>query len=162
MPFRDTVQDYKHSAGRRLEDAKELLEVPTLDPQRSDAGSRHLRGAMYLAGYAVECLVKAYFVQQRNAQTLAAAVEALNRQRQQQGKEPVDQIARTAAGHKIQYLLQLTNLPQYPAYDAKLWARVAQWRSSWRYETDLVARSDAQQFISDVQDVVNWVSPKIA
>ena len=60
MPFRDTIQDYRRSATRRLEDAKELLEPPTLDPQRSDADRRHLRGAMYLAGYAVECLVKAY------------------------------------------------------------------------------------------------------
>ena len=67
MPFRDTIQDYRHSAARRLEDARELLEPPTLDPQRSDADRRHLRGAMCLAGYAVECLVKAYFIQHRNA-----------------------------------------------------------------------------------------------
>ena len=161
MPFRDTIQDYKRSAVRRLEDAKELLENPTLNPQRSDADSRHLRGAMYLAGYAVECLVKAYLIQQRNAQTLAAAGDVLNRQRQQQGKEPIKQIARTAAGHKIQYLLQLTDLPQYPMYDAKLWARVAQWRSSWRYETDAIARSDAEEFLSNVQAVADWISPKI-
>jgi len=44
MPFRDTIQDYRRSAARRLEDAKELLEPPTLDAQRSDADRRHLRG----------------------------------------------------------------------------------------------------------------------
>ncbi len=161
MPFRDTIQDYKRSAVRRLEDAKELLEAPTLDPQRSDANYRHLRGAMYLAGYAAECLLKAYLIQHRNAQTLAAAIDTLNQQRQQQGQEPVEQIARTAAGHNILYLLQLTDLPQYPAYDPKLWARVAQWRSSWRYETDFVARINAEKFLADVQAVVKWISPKI-
>ncbi len=73
MAFRDTIQDYRRSATRRLEDARELLEPPTLDAQRSDAGRRHLRGAMYLAGYAAECLVKAYLIQHMNAQTLTAA-----------------------------------------------------------------------------------------
>ena len=161
MPFRDTIQDYRHSAARRLEDAQELLQPPTLDPQRSDADRRHLRGATYLAGYAAECLVKAYLIQHLNAQTLAAAVDTLNKQRQRQGLEPVEQIARTAAGHKILYLLQLTDLPQYPGYDPKLWARVAQWRSSWRYETDFVSPADAEEFLEDVQAVVNWLSPKI-
>ena len=161
MPFRDTIQDYKRSAVRRMEDAKELLEVPTFDPQRSDASYRHLRGAMYLAGYAVECLVKAYLIQHLNAQTLAAAVDALNQQRQQRGKEQVEQIARTAAGHRILYLLQLTDLPQYPAYDPKLWARVALWRSSWRYETEPIARTEAEKFMDDVQAIVDWLSPKI-
>ncbi len=161
MPFRDTIRDYKRSAVRRLEDAKELLEAPTFDPQRSDADHRHLRGAMYLAGYAMECLLKAYLIQHMNAQTLTAAVDTLNQQRRQQGKEPVEQVARTAAGHKILYLLQLTDLPLYPAYDPKLWARVAQWRSSWRYEADLIARAEAEDFLYDVQSLVNWISPKI-
>lgn len=161
VPFRDTIHDYKRSAARRLEDAKELVEAPTFDPQRSDAEYRHLRGAMYLAGYAAECLVKAYLIQHLNAQTLAAAVDILNQQRQQHGKEPVEQIARTAAGHKILYLLQLTDLPQYPAYDPKLWARAAQWRSSWRYDTDSVTRADAENFVNDVQAIVNWLLPKI-
>ena len=33
MPFRDTIEDYRRSALRRLEDARELLEPPTFDPQ---------------------------------------------------------------------------------------------------------------------------------
>lgn len=161
MPFRDTIQDYRHSAVRRLEDAKELLEQPTLDAQRSDAGRRHLRGAMYLAGYGVECLVKAYLIQHTNAPTLAAAMETLNRQRQRQGLAPVENIARSAAGHKILYLLQLTDLPSYPGYDPKLWGRVAQWRSAWRYATDPVAQTEAAEFVEGVQAVVDWLLPKI-
>lgn len=161
MPFRDTVQDYKRSAFRRLEDARELLEAPTFDPQRSDASRRHERGAMYLAGYAAECLLKAYLIQQMNAQTLSAAVSALNEQRERRGLEPVENIARTAAGHKIFYLLQLTNLPQYPGYDQRDWGRVAQWRSSWRYETDNFPPLAAAEFLDDIQAVVDWLSPKI-
>jgi len=116
---------------------------------------------MYLAGYAAECLVKAYLIQHMNAQTLEAAVDPLNEQRRQQGLEQVEQIARTAAGHKISYLLQLTDLPQCPTYDPKRWVCIAQWRSSWRYETDRVAHTDAGEFLDNVQAVVNWLSPKI-
>lgn len=161
MPFRDTVRDYRRSAARRLEDAHELLEPPTLDSGRSDADRRHLRGAMYLAGYAPECLLKAYLIQQMNAQTLASALDMLNGQRRRQGRELVENIARSAAGHRILYLLQLTDLPRYPAYDVRLWGRVAQWRSSWRYETDAVPRTEAIEFVDDVQAVVAWLSPKI-
>ena len=161
MPFRDTIQDYTRSAFRRLEDARELLETPTFDSQRSDAGRRHGRGAMYLAGYAAECLLKAYLIQHMNAQTLSAAVSALNEQRERRGLEPVENIARTAAGHKIMYLLQVTNLPQYPDYDQKAWSRVGQWRSSWRYETDNVSHSVASEFVDDIQIIVDWLSPKV-
>ena len=74
----------------------------------------------------------------------------------------MENIARSAAGHKILYLLPLTDLPQYPAYDPKLWGRVAQWRSSWRYEADTVPRQEAAEFLDDVQAVVDWLSPKIS
>ena len=88
-------------------------------------------------------------------------MDTLNELRQRRGLEPVENIARSAAGHKILYLRQLTDLPQYPAYDQKLWGRVAQWRSSWRYETDAVPRAEAVAFLADVQAVVDWLSPKI-
>ncbi len=162
MLFRDTVQEYRHSGARRLEDARELFEVPTFDPQRSDAERRHLRGAMYLAGYAVECLLKAYLIQLNEAQTLKAAVEAINQRRMQRGLAGIENIARSAAGHKIEYLLQLTNLPQFPDFDRELWGRLAQWSSSWRYETDSVPRIRATEFLDDVQASVNWLTPKVS
>ncbi len=161
MPFRDTIQDYRRSASRRLKDAKELLQPPTFDPQRSDSERRHLRGAMYLAGYAAECLLKAYLIQFMSTQTLGAAVNAMNLQRQQKNLEPVENIARSAAGHKILYLLRLTDLSTSPGYDPQLWGRAAQWRSSWRYETDAISHAAAQEFVDDVQSVVNWLSSKI-
>ena len=116
---------------------------------------------MYLAGYGAECLLKAYLIQYMNTPTLASAVDALNEQRRSRGQERIENIARTAAGHKILYLLQLTDLPQYPAYDPRLWGRVALWQSSWRYETDPVLHSAAIEFIDDVQAATDWLLPKI-
>lgn len=160
MPFRDTIQDYRQSAVRRFEDAQELLQPPTQDAQRSDASRRHLRGAIYLAGYGVECLAKAYLIRHMGAQTLAGAVDTLNRRRHDRGLSPVENIARSAAGHKILYLLSLTDLPDHAGYDPKLWGRVAQWRSSWRYETDQVSPAEAHAFLQDVRAVMDWLAPK--
>src|SRR4051794_32059413 len=81
MPTRDRLSDFVKSAPRRLKDAEELIEHPTADPQRSDADRRHLRGAMYLAGYAVECLLKAYLIEQEGCQSLAAAQARINERR---------------------------------------------------------------------------------
>jgi hypothetical protein len=160
MPFRDTIRDYRRSAQRRLEDAQELLEPRTWEPQRSDADQRHLRTAMYLAGYAVECLLKAYLIQQIGAQTLREAVALLNVRLQARGREPVADISRSAAGHRLIYILRYTDLTGYPGYSEALWGRLAQWNSAWRYETDPVARSAAEAFIGDVQTAVNWLSAR--
>ena len=161
MPFRDTLADYRRSGSYRLDDAKELLERPSLNSNASDSEFRHLRGAMYLAGYAVECILKAYMIQYIGTQTLGSAVDRLNARRHSKGIEPVENIARSAAGHRIMYLLQLTDLFQKPGYDQQIWGRVARWTSSWRYETDRVERDQAIQFVRDVEAVVKWVSSKV-
>ena len=162
MPFRDTIKEYRRAADYRLADARELMETPTRESHRSDAKQRHLRGAMYLAGYAVECLLKAYLIQHMSEQTLVAAMESLNKRRKRQGQSPVRNIARTAAGHEIAYLSQLTDLQTaYVTYDVKLWGRLGAWRSAWRYETERVLLPDAQEFLEDVEAAVNWLQPKI-
>lgn len=162
MPFRDTAREYKRAADKRFEDARELMEAPTWESERSDAGQRHLRGAMYLAGYAVECTLKAYLIRQMNAQTLGEATATLDRQRTSRGLQPLRNILRTAAGHQIAYLVQLTSLTtDDPGYDPKLWGRLGEWQSAWRYESDSVPRIKAQAFLEDVQAAVNWLSPKM-
>ena len=50
------------AAPKRLKDALELLEQPSRDKNGSDADYRHLCGAYYLAGYAVECALKVYII----------------------------------------------------------------------------------------------------
>lgn len=59
----DGLTDFIKTAPKRLADARELLESPTRDPARPDAQGRHLTAAYYLAGYAVECAMKAYAIQ---------------------------------------------------------------------------------------------------
>ncbi len=162
MPFRDTIEGYRRAATCRFADARELMEPPTRDDQRSDAKKRHLRGGMYLAGYTVECLLKAYLIQQMSVQTLGDAMERLDERRLKRGMQPVKNIARTAAGHQIAYLVQLTDLEsKYTGYDRRLWGRVGAWTSSWRYESDTVKWETARDFLEDVEAVVNWLQAKL-
>src|SRR5438270_7888255 len=117
MATRNRLSDYIKCAPRRLKDAEELLELPTADPQRSDADRRHLRGSMYLAGYAVECLLKAYLIEQEGCQSLAEAETRINERRRRSGQDPIERIASTAAGHDLYYLVGPTDLSPRPGYD---------------------------------------------
>ena len=116
---------------------------------------------MYLSGYAVECLLKAYIVQHWKTQTLKDAQDAINKRRQQQGKEKIRNIARSAAGHDIFLLLQVTDVPLYPGYVQEVWGQVGKWGSNWRYETDRVERSDAEDFLNNIKAAIDWLQPKI-
>jgi hypothetical protein len=161
MAFRDTIDDYRRAARFRLQDARELLMPPSYEEQRSDADWRHRRGAMYLAGYAVECLLKAYLIQLSNAQTLSQATEIMDKKRISRGEKLVKNISRSAAGHQISYLILLADFDvSFHDFDKKLWGRVAKWQSSWRYESDFVSTEAAIEFMGDVEAAVQWISSK--
>lgn len=161
MAFRDRLSDFVKSGPLRLKDAIELMEMPSSDTQRSDAAKRHLRCAMYLAGYAIECLLKAYIIEYENCQSLTEAQERINNKRMSGGQEKIDRIASTSAGHDIYYLIGLTDLSTRPGYDPKLWGRISIWKSTWRYEHDTTERKIAEKFLADVSQGVNWLRPKI-
>ena len=116
---------------------------------------------MYLAGYAAECLLKAYLIDQEECQSLAEAQKRINRRRQSQGQEAIPDIAHTSAGHNIGLLVGLTDLAERPGYDPRLWGRVDQWKSTWRYIPDSPDRIKAEKFMSDVRAAIDWLSPKI-
>jgi hypothetical protein len=117
---------------------------------------------MYLAGYAVECLLKAYLIQQMQGQTRMDAMDRLNERRNKQRLKPTKNIMRSAAGHEISYMVQLTDLETaFESYDVKMWGRVGVWKSAWRYESEILSPQVAQEFLSDVEAAVNWLQPKI-
>ena len=129
MAIHGTITNFRKAAQFRLQDARELMESPSYDSQRSDASSRHLRGAMYLAGYAVECLLKAYLIQMTSTQTLDQAQEQLiMREKRNRNLKPVENIAHSAAGHKLMYLFHLSDLRTHSGYDGQLMTRVSKWR----------------------------------
>lgn len=158
----DALSDFAKSGPHRLKDAEELMEPPTADAARSDAATRHLRGAMYLAGYAVECLLKAYLIQQEGCRYLSDAQQRINARRQSAGKEPIRDIARTASGHSLGYLLGLTDLESQQGFDVKLWGRLTEWKPAWRYDPAPSAPDAARAFLEDVRAALRWVQPRIS
>ena len=64
MPEYDSLTSFHKSGLNRLRDAEHLLTTPEVDIHEQGVLSRHMRGAMYLSGYGVECQLKAYLISQ--------------------------------------------------------------------------------------------------
>lgn len=158
----DNKQTFRKSGFRRLRDAKQLAQPPTLDARQSDADTRHLRGAMYLAGYGVECLLKAYLINQEQCRSLAEAQDKINERREKMGLEPIKPIATSAAGHNLEYLLHLTDLESRLDNTHRiLFSVCAKWRSTWRYDPSSPSLKDAEAFLVAADTITRWIDRQI-
>ncbi len=150
----DGVSEYHQSGLRRLRDAEELLQPPTLLPNESGAETRHLRGAMYLAGYAVECALKEYLLAKDNAVSLAAWLE----KRSASGRDTPHLLS--AEGHDITLLISLTDLEQRLDNDTdrkKDWGICCRWKSTWRYDPKTPSFAFAFEFVVAARRFYQWV-----
>ena len=153
----DGISEYIKSGVRRLRDAEELLQPPTLHPKEYGADTRHLRGAVYLAGYGIECLLKAYLIsRQENCSRLSEARDALR------ASGLLIRDICSAAGHDLRYLLSLTDLEaRMDSKKQRQMSLSAKWSSSWRYDPRAVTRNDADTRIEAARSLVNWIYTQI-
>src|SRR5690349_24208834 len=70
------ITEQGKAAFKRLRDAEALLSEIDSDRWRRQKG-RHARGAMYLAGYAIECKLKAIAMEIHRCRTLAQLASKL-------------------------------------------------------------------------------------
>jgi len=85
-----------------------MLRSYCLASQEQGAGERHLRAAVYLAGYAIECILKVYIISRvAGAVSLAGAIE----DRRAMGEQIPNILG--AEGHRLTILLSLTDLETY-------------------------------------------------
>jgi hypothetical protein len=153
----DSLADYLEAAPKRLADAWELLEQPSRDREAPDAGHRHLRAAIYLAGYAVECALKAYVISRvRGAQRFDDAIQ----RRKMAGEAGLDFGGRRA--HNLELLQKATDLSA--AMDAelalkKMWAHLhKRWSTDLRYTpTHWTDRGAARDLVRAATDLHGWV-----
>lgn len=157
MPEFDGISEYVKSGPRRLRDAEELLQPPTLHPKEHGADTRHLRGAVYLAGYGVECLLKAYLIsRQPNCTRLSEARDAIRA-----SGNPIRDIC-GEAGHDLRYLLSLSDLEARMDAEKLRWMSLsARWSSSGRYDPRPVSREDAGARIAAARSLVDWIYTQI-
>jgi hypothetical protein len=157
----DRKTDYIKAGRMRLADARELLEAPTSsesaeEPRLPHRGSRHLRGALYLAGYAIECALKAYIVAATGDS--GSFTEAMDG-RTSAGDSRLSQWRRQA--HNLWFLWHVSELERRledesirRALPASLKGRV-----EWRYApTPFLSRAQAGEIIGAIRRVYSWIN----
>ncbi|MCE9528030.1 MAG: HEPN domain-containing protein [Planctomycetales bacterium] len=139
------VTEQGKASVHRLEDAKSLVQ------------KKRWRGAMYLAGYAVECLLKKQLMLKNGCFTLRELEEALKTKRQ---------IASSASvfTHQIEPLFKLAGGLDRLRQNDKEWLhfnRVNEWMPAWRYAATHTTREEAEDFIESVESLVKWIAANV-
>ncbi len=139
------VSEQAKAGKHRLDDARALLNAV------------RWRGAMYMAGYAVECLLKTRLMRMFDCRHLRELEEELHRR----GALPVQE---TVFTHQLEVLLGLTQVLDRLRQNDTLWRTftlVNRWVPAWRYTADLSNREDAEDFLEAVEKVVHWIDHNV-
>jgi len=158
MAYLETQSDFELASRRHLTDASELLEPPTSDASAPDASTRHLAGAMYLAGYAVECKLKEFLFKKFSLLVTPAPGASIT----------LDDIRPHIDGALGSHLKDLHSIPdlwsatELSGRDTTMTANAgtcAAWRVAWRYTPPgNRARPDAEQLVNAASDLVTWMA----
>ena len=137
----DGVSEQAKAAKHRLEDAQSLY------------STKRWRGAMYLAGYAVECLLKTKLMRMFDCRRLRDLEPDL----QQRGLLSTHA---TIFTHQLELLLRLTRSTDRLRTNQAHWQSftlVNHWMPAWRYTADLSNAEDSKDFIEAVEELVHWI-----
>lgn len=135
------VSEHEKASRHRLDDARALL-----------TASRW-RGAMYLAGYSVECLLKAKLMRMFGCRHLVELEDELQRRGALSTRT-------TILTHQLHLLLRLTQCVDRLRRDQKTWRaflRVNTWVPAWRYTASIGNRDDAKDFLESVDKLRFWI-----
>jgi hypothetical protein len=151
------------AAPKRMNDARELLETPSRDRYTSDAQYRHLCGAYYLAGYAVECALKVYIIlllDSRSADRFARWSDVINHF----GAKAQD--LRGRRSHNLPQLRVIAELESQMDADQAMkeaWGICSKWDYNVRYKPDFMTnRESVTQFVQACGTAYDWVRVRIA
>ena len=128
-----------------------------MDDARALLNAVRWRGAMYLAGYAVECLLKAKLMRMFDCRHLRELEEELQRR-------GVLSVQGTIFTHQLELLLRLTNGLERMRQSQEHWRlfnMVNRWVPAWRYSADQSNRDDAEDFLAAVGKVSQWIENNI-
>lgn len=137
MPRNPDSRYYFRSAMQRFEDAEILL------------AADRTTGAVYLAGYSIECILKALIL------------EALPASRR------VEVMAefRGAKAHNYDWLRSLyydeTKGPRFPMEVTEAFTFVRDWSSELRYAPFTIAYEDAEGFIEAIKTIIAWAKARL-
>jgi HEPN domain-containing protein len=125
--------------------------------RRADADAlfekRRWRGAMYLAGYAIECLIKAKLMERFKQSNLEDLETELKRRH-------VIPDRSSLFDHRIELYVGASGRLDALRSDNALWRSfniANRWIPSWRYNPDLSNRADAEDFLFAVDAMLEWI-----
>ena len=112
---------------------------------------------MYIAGYAVECLIKTKLMemfQQSNLEDLEAELK----------RRHIIPDDSSLFDHRIELFLRASGRLDALRNDRAIWRSfniANRWIPSWRYNPDLSDRADAEDFLSAVDVMLEWIRNNI-
>lgn len=136
LPQRAEARLYYRAAKQRYDDAQLLL-----DAERTT-------GAVYLAGYTVECYLKALI--------LSGVPPRIGKQ--------ILEMFRGRLGHDIAWLIELyrNRVSQILPLDVtRHLSRLVGWTTDLRYETGTLKKGDAKGFLESVQVIASWAEGRM-
>jgi HEPN domain-containing protein len=139
------VSTQKKASKHRLGDAQALF----------NAG--RWRCAMYIAGYSVECLLKAKLMKMYNCRQLGQLEEVLQ-------KRGLLAVNATIFTHQLYPLLRLAQGLERLRQNRTLWPSfnlVNRWVPAWRYSTNLSNRKNAENFLQAVEQILDWIEHNV-
>jgi HEPN domain-containing protein len=139
------ISEQSKASAHRLDDARALLHTA------------RWRGAMYMAGYAVECLLKSKLMRVYRCRTLRDLEDELQRR-------GVLAEHATVFTHQLELLLRLTQRLNPLRQHRVLWPQfnlVNRWLPAWRYTADLSNRRDAEDFLEAVAQIMQWIESNV-
>jgi hypothetical protein len=140
------LADHRKAARKRLGDA-----VTLLGEEGGDWGKRkgaHARGAMYMAGYAVECKLKAIAMEVNRCRSLSELQAKWGVTENEVYTHGLEAIAQRLPLYK-----RFTRSPAWRAFTGQ----VNRWRVAWRYDGQDERNDVAAAFVQAVKEVLNWL-----
>jgi HEPN domain-containing protein len=127
---------FLRAGAHRLEEAQFLL-----------GNSDYTTAAVYLAGYAVECTFKAVILASEPRGRHAATIQTFRR----------------TQGHNFEWLHEQLEKRRVhlPANMTKELAKINGWTTSLRYDPVTYKRSDAEQFVLSVENLLEWLRARL-
>ncbi len=113
---------------------------------------------MYLGGYAVECILKAYLIGMHHPLSTLSEVDARLRAR-----NPNLPNLLSAEGHSIVRVLRLTDLEQHQtdAIRRQFGLVATVWSANMRYDRSAPERFSATDLVQSAQNLYDWVRARI-
>ena len=136
LPKSKDAKQFWRSAKQRFADGELLLK----------AG--RTTGAVYLAGYSVECMLKAMLIEATPKGGRVALVRSF----------------RGAKAHDFEWLryeYRRLNCPPIPPEIHESFLLVSTWSTEYRYHAGTIEASDAENFVSAAEAIIRWADGRM-